>query len=362
MASNSDFIELDFLAVETAKSGDAICVRYSIDGETIVHVVDGGFTDMGQKIADHLKDCYGNPAHIEHVVLTHPDGDHALGLKHILENYSVGNLWMNRPWLYAEELISQFTTYNSVEALKSKLKKIYCHTAALEELADDAAIPIRETFQGTQIGIFHVMAPARERYLQLVVQSEKTPEGVTAEETLAEKISRAGAAIAKAAAKLVNAIWGDEVFSTEPTSSENEMSIVQYAKFDGTTFLLTGDAGREALAEVIDYAPVAGLALPGIDKFQVPHHGSRRNVSSELLDSLLGPKVSETSPRTSQAYISSAKADPDHPRKSVIRAMYHRGADVFATEGRSLATGVNRPARNGWGKADATPYPTDQEE
>ena len=362
MTSTSDFLELDFLAVETAKSGDAICLRYSIDGESTVHVVDGGFTDMGEKIVDHLTAHYCNPVHIEHVVLTHPDGDHALGLKYVLENCSVGNLWMNRPWLYADEIISEFTTYNSVDALKSKLKKVYCHTAALEQIADDAAIPVREAFQGAQIGIFHVLAPSRERYLKLVVESDKTPVSVVVEETLAEKIARAGAAIAKAAGKLINALWGEEVFSTEPTSSENEMSIVQFANFEGTTFLLTGDAGRDALTEVVEYAPTAGIGLPGIKKFQVPHHGSRRNVSSELLDALLGPKVTQTSSRTFEAYISSAKADPDHPRNSVVRSMYHRGGDVFATEGRSLVTGVRRKKRDGWTTASATPYPEEQEE
>lgn len=362
MSSTSDFIEVDFLAVETAKSGDAICVRYSIDGEETIHIVDGGFTDMGETIAEHLRAHYGNPAYIEHVVLTHPDGDHALGLKYILDNFTIGTLWMNRPWIYADELIGQFPTYNSVDALKSKLKKIYCHSAALEEIAEESGVPIQEVFQGAQIGIFSVLAPSRGRYLQLVVQSEKTPEGVIAEKTIAEKLSDAGTAIAKAVAKLVNAVWGDEVFSTEDTSSENEMSVVQFTNFGGTTFMLTGDAGRAALTEVIEYAPSAGLALPGIQRFQVPHHGSRRNVSSELLDALLGPKVAESRARTFLGFISSAKADPDHPRKSVIRAIYHRGGDVYATEGQSVVTGVNRPNRTGYSSAAAIPYPTEQEE
>jgi hypothetical protein len=37
----ADFIELDFLGVETDRSGDAITLRYSVNGKTSVHVVDG---------------------------------------------------------------------------------------------------------------------------------------------------------------------------------------------------------------------------------------------------------------------------------------------------------------------------------
>lgn len=71
------------------------------------------------------------------------------------------------------------------------------------------------------------------------------------------------------------------------------MSVVQYANLHGHRILLTGDAGRAGLAEAADYAPFAGLALPGIDRFQVPHHGSRRNVSTEILDRWLGAQLAE---------------------------------------------------------------------
>jgi len=361
MQSTPDFLEIDFLAVETAKSGDAITIRYRQNGSTAIHVVDGGFTAMGETIADHLASHYGAPTHIHNVVLTHPDGDHALGLKHILDTYDVGTLWMNRPWLYASELIHRFSKFTNVENLAARLKEIYSHTAALEELAEENGIQIREAFQGTQIGIFTVMAPSRSRYLDLVVESERTPEAV-AEASLWESLLKAGTMAAKAAANLVKAAWGTETFSPQETSAENEMSIVQYANFSGEKILLTGDAGRGALKEVIDYAPWVGLSLPGIDRFQVPHHGSRRNVSTDLLNSILGPQVVQGTATKFSAFISSAKADPDHPRKSVIRAMHHRGGKVMATEGVSIRTGVNAPARDGWGPIEGLPYPDEEEE
>lgn len=42
------------------------------------------------------------------LVLSHADNDHACGLVGVLEKSDVKNLWMNRPWLYAPQIIDQF--------------------------------------------------------------------------------------------------------------------------------------------------------------------------------------------------------------------------------------------------------------
>ncbi|VIO69827.1 hypothetical protein [Bradyrhizobium ivorense] len=113
------------------------------------------------------------------------------------------------------------------------------------------------------------MAPTRSRFLDLVVSSEKTPEEKGLLKTARDAVVR----VMKEAAALVKAAWGDEYFPAGETSNENEMSVVQYAYLNKSKILLTADTGRGGLQEVIDYAPLAGLVLPGINRFQVPHHG-----------------------------------------------------------------------------------------
>jgi beta-lactamase superfamily II metal-dependent hydrolase len=165
-------------------------------------------------------------------------------------------------------------------------------------------------------------------------------------------------------ASLVRAAWGEEVFSAEGVSAENEMSVVQFAQLLDVRILLTADAGREALSEVIDFAPQVGLHLPGIDRFQVPHHGSRRNVTTELLDQLVGQRLNAPPPRGQErftALISSAKEDEDHPRKAVVRAMIHRGAKTIATENVSIRTSKNAPTRSDWSPVEGMEYPEEQE-
>lgn len=354
----TDFVEIDFLAVETAKSGDAIAVRYSIDRIATVHVVDGGFLDTGEKLVEHLKSQY-QTTHVDHIVLTHTDQDHVNGLRKVLEQCTVGCLWMNRPWLYADDLIHRFETYNSVDALRRRLRSIYEAAASLEEKAIEKGIPIGTPLQGAAIGRFTVMAPSKVRYLDLIVESDKTPTAIDERKEIG--LDSFVAKGIKTVVNLVKAAWAQEYFPIKGTSSENEMSVVQYANICGKRILLTGDTGRDGLSEAAAYAPSVGLQLPGVWMFQVPHHGGRRNVNSEVLDRWLGEKLpSAVDTATFNALCSSAKADEHHPKNSVIRAIHHRGGHFAATEGRnlSLAHGISR----GWAAVPQWPYPGEQEE
>lgn len=355
----TESIELDFLGVETAKSGDAIAVRHTINGRSSIHVIDGGYLETGERLVEHVAEFFGTTA-IDHVVLTHPDSDHANGLRRVIENCQVGCLWMNRPWIYAEELIPRFATYNSPDALRRRLRQAYAAAAELEELATEKGIPIRSPLQGEYIGQFRVLAPSRNRYLDLVVDSAKTPDVVLERSFLDAAVERL-ALIARAAKNVIAGLWGEEHFPVSGTSAENEMSVIQTVVIDGKRVLLTGDAGRDALKEAADYLEAGGGTLPGVWAFQVPHHGGRHNVDTEVLNRWLGkPLASAPDVCEWNAVCSSAKADEDHPRKVVVRAMIHRGAHFAATEGRTLNLSIGA-RRDGWSAIAQSPYPSDYE-
>jgi beta-lactamase superfamily II metal-dependent hydrolase len=355
----ADFFELDFLDVETQKSGDAIALRYQIGHEWLVHVVDGGYQETGPRVEELIRTHYRTDL-VNHVVLTHPDSDHAGGLRAILENLRVNALWMHRPWEHVTDLLGFFPGVSSADYLRRVLREGFPNVVALEEIALRRGIPIYSPFQGAKIGAFTVLTPSYDRYLELVARSDCTPASpVQRTPTLTQLL---GKAMAHAKA-FVQASWGTESFSPDSVSPANEMSVVQFARIAGEKILLTADAGREGLAEAIAYAPYVGLDLPGIDRFQVPHHGSRRNLSTAILDQLLGPRLSgQLFIPTFTAIISSAKADPDHPRRAVVRAMWHRGAQVVSTESGNLRSSSSAaPLRPGYGSASRLPYPMDQE-
>jgi beta-lactamase superfamily II metal-dependent hydrolase len=353
-----DYFEIDFLDVEADKSGDAITIHYAKNGKINIHVVDGGFQATGDKIVEHIKQYYKNPKKIDRVVVTHQDSDHTIGLRTVLETFEIDELWMLRPWLYAKELIDRFQRYQNPENLAKRLKEIYPNLVALEEIAIAKNIKILEPFQGSKIGEFTVMAPSKNRYFELILESEKTPDQKKPN-ILTDKLNYVCESVK-------NVIWGIESFPEEGTSAENEMSIVQYSELNGKKILLTGDVGRNGLMEAADYADKIGIKLPGINIFQVPHHGSRHNISIETLNRWLGKNLSEEEIARNgnkfSAFISSAKADKKHPRKSVIRAFIHRGAKVLATEGSNICTFQNAPKREGWNSVEGLPYPYDEDD
>jgi beta-lactamase superfamily II metal-dependent hydrolase len=286
------------------------------------NAIDGGYSDTIDTVKNHMGNYYGTKS-IQNLVITHPDRDHASGAKNIIENCDVARVWMNRPWLYASELLDRFSKFSNVENLEQRLREIYPFLSAAES-------------------------------------SEKSPQSA--------KVAKAGRSdsFLEKIYNLKDALWGTETFSNQETASENEMSIIQYANICNSKVLLTGDAGRGSLQEAINYAPNVGLDLPGIDKFQVPHHGSRRNVSSDILDAILGSKfegIQSESAKKFSAIISAAKNDSDHPKKAVIRAMWHRGGAVVATNGESVRSSAGAaPDRDGWKPVASIPYPDQEEE
>ena len=357
----TQFFEIDFLEAGEKGSGDAIALRYREDDESdYFHVVDGGYTDDGKKLIEHIEKFYDRPERIDHVVLTHPDGDHAAGLKAVLKECEVGTLWMNRPWEYVEDLLEFFEYDYTTTGLVRRLRKDFPHLADLEDLANEQGISIRSALQGEQIGAFTVLAPSRERYLDLVVDSEKTPEP--------EREASIVGSVYMRLAELVRSVfasWGEENLKgeSEGTSRENEMSIVQFAQLCDEKILLTGDAGIEALKEAYDFlVNELDISLPGINRFQVPHHGSRRNLSSGVLDDWLGHKFPDQAERSKfTAIISANQQDEEHPKKDVVRAFIHRGARVIQTKG-TIRTSKNAPHRDGWSPVEGLDYPEETEE
>ena len=260
-----DFIEIDFIEAGERGSGDAITIRRGTGWFDCIYVVDGGYEGDGRKIVEHIRDRYDNPHYLNHVVLTHSDADHASGLETVLRSFRVNCLWMNRPWLYVAQLMPLFRNDQNPERLVAALKRAFPKVAQLEAIAQERAIPICSALCGQAIGEFIVLSPSRSTYLELVADSEKTPEAADWFSTLFGET-------------LSGTRWGEERLKgdTEGTSPDNEASIVQFANVCGTKVLLTGDAGVRALSEAAQAAYWMDVHPFPLNWFQVPHHGSRR--------------------------------------------------------------------------------------
>lgn len=356
--------EIDFLPVGNGeRSGDAIAVRYGTPGNYTILIYDGGTKESGEALVHHVREYY-QTEYVDHVVNSHPDADHASGLSVVLEQLQVGTLWMHRPWEYSHVICDYFrdgriTSDSLKERLQTKMRAAY----ELELLAQSKGTQIRGPFQGQAIGRFFVLSPSSDWYVHdLIPAFEKSPEQKLAEEAAARGpfglLKSAVVEVAKKAAVWIAEQWDLELLRDDvQTSAENESSVILYAYMEEEqeAILLTGDSGVRALTAAADFLETNNVSAPTHVKFiQIPHHGSRHNVSTTVLDRLLGQRLSAPASATTKvAYVSAGAESTTHPRKMVVNAFIRRGARVIATKGASKRYCRGMPERAGW--VPATP-------
>jgi len=355
--------EIEFFPVgDASKAGDAIVARYGQNGRYEVAVIDGGTEDSGNAIVNHVRSVYGPNTRVAHVVSTHPDTDHASGLRRVLDQLPVDHLWLHGLWYHAPEFMPLLARATSVESVQDTIRRAYPIVAELIAQAHEKRIPISEPFQGEQIGPFRVLSPSKWHYLHLVPQFRKTHNpNVEALERVGMWLgeSQRPSALAALVEKVVG--WISESWDLEllreggVTAAENESSTILIGEFGAASVLLTADAGLNALQWACDYADSQVIDLRAVSMVQVPHHGSRRNVSPSALNRLLGPKVRSGSQEQRQAIVSAPKDDDKHPRKIVLNAFLRRGAGVRSTQGKPLRFhSGTMPARSD--ESPAVPY------
>lgn len=349
--------EIDFIGVpdeDCSQDAAAFAVRWQQEPRTLfldftkVMVYDGGFEAHGKAMVKHLRKYYfaGYNGVIDAVVVSHSDQDHVSGVKELLNNFKIKALYMNRPWLYVEELYTKVDDGRiTPNSLKERLRVKYQYIAELEDLAVAKGIPIYEVFQGKIIEqTWRVLSPSREFYKQLIVESPKTPLHDDTDTGF----------LGKALIKFSNLLedWGHETLRENvETTPDNEMSVILHAVLEQQGILFTGDAGIRALKEAMDYADSINMSLKYNTTFiQIPHHGGRHNVSPSVLNRLIGNKTREGYCTGKIAYVSVAEKS-DHPLKMVVNGFIRRGVKVYKTAGATLCRREKMPVRKGWGPA-----------
>lgn len=346
--------EIDFLPVGNGdKSGDAIAIRYGTQGNYKVMVVDGGTKESGQALVEHIKKYYQTD-YVDYVVNTHPDQDHASGLTEVLNNLEVGELWIHRPWLYVNEIVKHVDNSETkflrdkrtnIQSIKDRFQwEYYKYAKELELIANKKGIAIKEPYEGCKIGDFIVLSPSKNWHLfNLIPNSDKTKEIQSMEDSKPNFFK----------SSLEKLFSIDETLGFETlidygkTSRENESSVILYANFNNRGILLTGDAGNEALQNAYDFAIYNGVDISKNLKFiQIPHHGSRRNVSPKILNQIIGA-IGEKEKESITAFVSAGENDTNHPRKVVTNAFIRRGCMVIETRD-NIICHCNISKRDGW--------------
>src|SRR3569833_3633073 len=314
--------ELDLLPVEGggsgSKSGDAITTRFTTPlGREAVIVVDGGFSDDGQRLVDHI-DMYYDTASVDLVISTHPDADHLNGLATVLTELNVAELMIHQPWLHLT-IVTEFSNLEAIEKLIA--------------VAAERGTAVREPFTGERAcdGAVTILGPTSDYYAQCVAQHLQEVATGAAAARMASA-STVGRLLAKAVTTLSRALplLPLETLGEDGDSGpRNNSSAITLLELDGERFLLTGDAGIPSLwaAATAYESEIGPFATAPLRFIQPPHHGSRRNLSPTLLDHVIGPKNRPHG--ITGATVSAADDDPRPPTPQVTNALQRRGVQSW---------------------------------
>ena len=340
--------QVDFLQVGNGEtSGDCIAVRFGDlrsgdPNKQHVVVIDGGFTESGEKLVKHIAERFGT-THVDYLISTHLDRDHIAGLTPVIEDMTVGVLLMHRPWLHS---VSDDAQKEAREARKS-----YEQATALEELAIKKGIQIIEplassdnALQITPDAYMRIIGPDLTYYEELLKDFDHN-------KSLADK---ALAALRGTTTSAVGAVLRKIQETLDPrsetldnvhkdTSPENNSSTVIDFNLSGHKLLFTGDAGVVALHRALDYGVSAGLDFSDLNFLDVPHHGSHHNLDSAFLNRI-GVKT---------AFVSATKDSKKHPAPRVLNALVRRGINYYTTEASNIMHSHDAPDRSDY--HDLTP-------
>lgn len=340
--------EIDLLPVTCGdKSGDCIAFRYGDlnkggDDQTVV-VVDGGYVKNASEMKAHLKKYYNcvtpeGKIRIDLMIASHSDGDHVGGLAALAEDDEIEiiNFWGHIPqremnaWWYADKR-------HTTSSVRTKLDEPFSLLSTIaDKLGRDSLL---NPYQGWIINEaeFTILSPTPDFYKKCIANSKKAElEPDVKVEPM--KYPASTNSDTEEEDYIKGKIQWDY---NEGTSAINESSLVFLFEYDGVRILFCGDAGREAMENALDHAENEGVDLTGLTLIKQPHHGSRKNVTPEIM-SQISAKF---------CFISCTKNDEGHhPSKRLVNMLNEKGFRVFTTSGSTLHWGKNAPDRN-WNDA-----------
>jgi beta-lactamase superfamily II metal-dependent hydrolase len=350
--------EVDFLPAERgSKSGDAIALRLGDlnagdRDDQFVAIVDGGYTESGHALVEHVMQHYKTEV-IDVVISSHLDEDHIQGLTVVVNELQVRQLWMHEP---SSTEVEQMQVALS-EATGLQHERLQLITASIQQsqdlasLARERGIEIVAPYTGLTApgGALRVIGPTEEYYASLVPRFRN----YTQTESLSSMM--AAGLEAKTGKTPGETLAHETLEEGATTGPENNSSVVTLIQVDGHAVILTGDAGAEALHLAADHLDSSEFDWSSLRAMQIPHHGSRNNVTPSVLNRYLGDYVQTA--RNKQAYVScSSKGGKHHPSRRVTNAFHRRGCKVYKTAGGTKRLHHDAPDREGFSTAIEVPF------
>lgn len=314
--------EVHFLNVQDA---DAIVIRYEIGLRQFVVLVDAGNVSDSEMIKEFIYDKWFTH-NIDLAICTHPDSDHKGGFFGLLQDPDVNikEFWLLSP----KDARSNFEDYHHDSFLFPSPSQCFDHPTDenienLITLANKRCSLVRNVYAGHSHGEIPitVLGPKKDFYLPI---AEEILQSYEEERELdEEKYSDDGEFLMDQAKSSID----DEPDDASPTNAGSLILLFQPVGYTAK-FLLLGDATRAAILEVMSNFQNLGGSI-----IKVPHHGSKHNLTSQIIDEL-APACA----------VISAKGTKKHPSRGVVHCL-SKHCNVYSTH--ISTTGLTHTSRKG---------------
>jgi len=300
---------MDF-SIDMLDLGNADCdiIWIKDQGQDYITIIDGGNPNDAKKIIAHYEKNIKQHIKDETPILiinTHPHKDHIGGLIDLVHYFKnqIARFYYNDPTKYiSEDKRSGIRTLNeSILYSNNKVKRImesFKDVDNLKEVLAQYNIQPIEAFSDTILdhNFFEIVGPSKAFYLeQLEHFSNIERMKFMSLNTLKE------AEVSEVEEGLKPCAILDE---KNDSSAENLTSVLtKFIDSKGRKYLFTADAGIDSFESSVNN----GYDIKNLHICQLPHHGSRRNMSTNW--------VANFNP--TQFWVS-ANGSTKHPRKAVI--------------------------------------------
>jgi hypothetical protein len=275
-----------------ARHGDALWIEYGDPGRPRRILVDGGprsrATDqrLRQLIRERIDSDTDRPG-FELIVVTHIDADHITGILNLLEDpdlaFTTRDLWFNG-W---DHLPSDLLGAKQGEALSDAIRARrlpwnHDFVGSAVQIPEEGPLPRIELEDGMTLTL---LSPSRSELAALrpVWKQEVEAAGLVPGQGAAQPAEQPDV-LGERPLNLEE--LADEPFEGDD-SAANGASIAFLAEHDGRRLLATGDAHAPTLlAGLQRLADQQGVDRVAVDAVKLPHHGSKYNLSRELVNLL----------------------------------------------------------------------------
>jgi len=278
-----------------AQQGDAVWIEYGARGAIHRVLIDAGTPASADTIKQRIERLPPDQRRFDLLVVTHIDTDHIGGVLKLLTDRPAGlvfdDVWFNA-WRHIERIPTSRLGPIDGEILSVALDNLnWAWNAKFDGgavMAGAAGVPPSRTLRGGMT--LTVLSPGAQQLAKL----EKNWRSVIRAAGLDPKDPNRWARLLDKAAKkgVSNSILGDRLdvaalgrsrFESD-TAPANGSTIALLAEFEGASCLVSGDAYAPVMLDAISRLLEArGQTRLNVDAFKLPHHGSRYNVSNDLL-------------------------------------------------------------------------------